>query len=77
MFSLPALIQDSIRPFFTTTMSELKRSSVPRIRGFFKHARTVVMSVASLYTLAVVLVMTPFIQTQFRGIFLPFMASRN
>jgi len=43
-------------------MSGLKKSSHSAL---YRTARAVLIALASLYTLAVVLVMTPFIQTQY------------
>ena len=55
-------------PFIATTMSEPKRASPPPKGHLYRRARAVLIGLASLYALAVLLVMTPLIQTQFRDI---------
>jgi abhydrolase domain-containing protein 12 len=56
-------------------MSEPKRASPPPKGRFYKRARAVLIGLASLYALAVLLVMTPVIQTQFR--YIPFLYYRR
>jgi hypothetical protein len=56
-------------------MSEPKRASPPAKGRFYRRARAVLIGFASLYALAVLLVMTPVIQTQFRHI--PFLFPRR
>jgi hypothetical protein len=68
VFGQSSFFQQIPTAFEATTMSELKRASPPPKGRFYRRARALLIGLASLYALAVLLVMTPLIQTQFRDI---------